>query len=1018
MAQGQDAAATEAAGFVRRPVTAAFEEALARIPSGGANEMRALSIAFPAQEARSVRLLIRQSSDSQPCLDELEVYGPDGEENLAQAARGAVAEASSALSGYAIHAVPHLNDGLYGNDHSWIAATAGEEWAQIVLPAAVPVSRVVISRDRNGAFRDRMVVKADVLLSLDGENWQTAATFNQTENASFPRRRNPLSQYELMPYFPVERLAEKNWHGLVQYAFLRERETWRQIPKNDYLSPLVTERPAYPGGAPYWGRIARLTPLERVLTLFEEMIARLDTQGLDVSRERIQLAQLREQAALSRRADDDEELYLAARGAKRRLFFRDPALAPMAKILVAKRHPFLESHNYSEHLDGVLKPGGGLYALHIPQDAAGRLLPEEAEVEQLFDGSAGIVRDPVIDYEARTAYFAYRPETPQVEGWDSYWHLYALDLDSRACRQLTDGPYHDFDPVALPDGGLAFNTTRCEVRFLCWRPQAYVLFRMESDGTGIQRLSHANLSEWRPSVMGDGRILWTRSEYQDKGADFGHTLWAIHPDGTHAELVYGNNTPNCYSQAHEVPGTNEIVCTLISHGDHHGPIALIDRGRNPFDTGAITSITPDTRPQYQMSRSHTDTFRDPYPLSRDHFLVSHNPDRNHNWGIYVIDRFGNREMVYVDPEISSKRPTPLRARPRPPVLASTIDPALAAETLGHFTLQDVYIGMEDTVARGRVKYLRVVEEVPSALEKLACGEFQNDHPPFTDFYASPIHLVTGPAQSYLTRTENAPFTRLATNHKWHERVKAVSEGLYRVTEAAGWPSYVAKMSHGIVPVAEDGSASFLAPAGRQLYFQALDAEFNEIQRMRSVVQLQPGERRSCIGCHDHRQSAPASAGSLHALREAPRRLDAPAWGAVPFSYEKVVQPVWDRHCISCHDGGRKAPAPDFRGVHDENRIPASYRALITGGWVHYFDFTYGMRHFKAEPLSFGTLQSRLWELMKDKNHADITLSKDEMRAVKAWTDLNCPLWPDYTYRPDRPSPMLLTASPGDAQPNE
>jgi hypothetical protein len=124
-------------------------------------------------------------------------------------------------------------------------------------------------------------------------------------------------------------------------------------------------------------------------------------------------------------------------------------------------------------------------------------------------------------------------------------------------RKLTDGPFHDFDAVCLPDGGVAFHSTRCKVRFLCWRPQAYVLYRMDADGTNMRRLSHANLSEWKPSVMRSGRILWTRSEYLDKGADFGHTLWSIHPDGTHPELVFGNNTPNCYSQAHEVPGTQE-----------------------------------------------------------------------------------------------------------------------------------------------------------------------------------------------------------------------------------------------------------------------------------------------------------------------------------------------------------------------------------------------------------------------------------------------------------------------------
>ncbi|HQN00564.1 MAG TPA: hypothetical protein PLL36_05790, partial [Candidatus Hydrogenedentes bacterium] len=85
-------------------------------------------------------------------------------------------------------------------------------------------------------------------------------------------------------------------------------------------------------------------------------------------------------------------------------------------------------------------------------------------------------------------------------------------------------------------------------------------------------------------------------------------------------------------------------------------------------------------------------------------------------------------------------------------------------------------------------------------------------------------------------------------------------------------------------------------------------------------------------------------------------------------------------------------------------IPASYRSLIEGGWVHYFDYTWGIRPFKAEPLSFGTLQSRLWEVLKDPNHGEVDLTRDEMHAIKAWVDLNCPLWPDYQYRLDRTAP--------------
>lgn len=1006
-----------AAGAVQRPMQTVADEVkekLARVPVVEAKKLT-YTVSFTPQQARFVRVAINRTNDNaQACLDELEIYGSGGDENYALASQGATASASSLLAGHAIHTIPHLNDGQYGNSQSWIAATSGQEWVQIELPKPVKVAQVVISRDRMGQFRDRIVADGEVLLSMDGKDWKSVAKIEQSENSLLPRRRNPLSQYDLIPTLPAERLAEKNWHGVVEYSFLRERDTWSRIPEDDFLSPLVADRPASPGGTSYWSRVARLTPLDRILVLYEELADRLEAQGLDVSKERRQLAEFKARAAKNPDAAGSDDLYLKVRWAKRELFFRDPTLSPLSQMLFSKRHPFLESHNYSEHLDGFLEPGGGLFVLHIPTDAKGRLEPEEAEIEQIFDGSAGIARDPAVDYDGRTVFFAYRPDAPEVQGWDSYWHLYSLSLDDGQCHELTEGPYHDFDPVVLPDGGIAFNTTRCVVRFLCWRPQAYVLYRMERDGTDIKRLSWANLSEWKPSVMSDGRILWTRSEYLDKGADFGHTLWTIRPDGTYASLLYGNNTPNCYSQAHEIPGTNEILCTLMSHGDHGGPVALIDRGKGPFDSTAITNITPDTRPQYQMSRSHTNTFGDPYPVSKDHFLVSHNPDNHHNWGIYIIDRYGNRELLYVDPEISSQRPMPLCQRPRPPLLVGATDQTLAKEGLGLFTVQDINAGLEPTVPRGRVKYLRVVEEAPSMLQKLPNGQFCNDHPPFTDFYASPIHLVQGPAQSYLTRTTNAPLQLLKTGYDWNKQVSEEGQGLYRVTEGSGWPSYVAKTSHGVVPVEEDGSVNFLAPADKQLYFQALDADFNEIQRMRSVVQLQAGERRSCIGCHENRKMAPASNRQLQALQKPPARLQPPPWGDVPFAYERDVQPVWDRQCVSCHDGAEKSAKPDMRAQGPDN-IPASYRSLITGGWVHYFDYTYGMRHFKAEPLSFGTLQSRLWKILADANHAKVHLTEDELRAVKTWIDFNCPLWPDYTYRLDRPQIAMASPNPADGK---
>ena len=872
-------------------------------------------VRFPAQAARYVRLLIVESIGGQPCFDELEVYGVEASRNLALASNGAKATASSCLPGYAIHQVAHLNDGRYGNDHSWIAANNNNEWAQIELAQPAQVARVVFSRDRDGRFQDRLPEAFEVRLSLDGQQWQTVY------QAGTGRVLSPRA----------------TWEERLRYAFLCEQDTWSAVDPADAVT--------------------------RVLKQYEAIIGRFAARGLDVSAEQAELTKWRRRTAQVAEADGkpaSEDEYLEVRRAKRRLFLRDPELASLAHVLFVKRHPYEPSHNYSDILDPQWRPGGGVCVLEIPH-RSGRLAPGEAKVATLFDAPDGVARDAMAGFDSQQIYFAHR-NSP-----DGYFHVFRVNIDGSNLRQLTDGPFHDYYPCPLPDGGLAYISTRCKARFLCWRPQAFVLFRMDADGGNSWPLSYANLSEWGPSVMRDGRILWTRSEYLDKGADFGHTLWAIRPDGTHPELIFGNNTLNCYMNAHEVPGTSELCATLISHGgDLNGPIALIDPERGRFNPEAITNITPDTKPRYHMDWARQQCFRDPVPIARNYFLVSHAP-RKH-FGLYVIDRWGNRELLYLDPAISSMSPSPLQPVTVPPVLAS-IKPQHQNLDEGEFIVADVYAGLEPAVSRGSVKYLRVCQEVRADLEPLSNGEYRKDHPPFEDFYASPTHLVRGPN---------------------------------------GWPTYVAKAALGTVPVEADGSVRFRAPAGKVLYFEALDENLNEVQRMRSVVQLQPGERRSCIGCHEARGSSAPVTQTL-AMSQPARAIDPPSWGAVPFAYEKIVQPVWDAQCVGCHDANDRQKL-DLSGAFGEDRVPASYRTLITQGWVHYFDMAWSQPHSKAEPRTFGTLRSKLWQVL-DGGHYDVKLTRDQMRRVKCWIDLNCPLWPDYLQRQLRPGPKLAAQKP-------
>ena len=183
--------------------------------------------------------------------------------------------------------------------------------------------------------------------------------------------------------------------------------------------------------------------------------------------------------------------------------------------------------------------------------------------------------------------------------------------------------------------------------------------------------------------------------------------------------------------------------------------------------------------------------------------------------------------------MGSMAPMPLRPTPPPPVLSQTLAADETSAGQGQFVMADVYRGLEPKVKRGQVKYLRVCQEVRADLRQLAGGDYQQDHEQFLDWYATPVHKVSGPH---------------------------------------GWPSYVAKGVVGLAPVEADGSANFFAPAGKVLYFQALDENFNELQRMRSVVQLHAGETRGCIGCHEDRNERAADFGgdpAGHATPAAP-----------------------------------------------------------------------------------------------------------------------------------------------------
>jgi len=133
---------------------------------------------FAEVEARHVRFSIEETTQLEPCLDELEILtaGPQPR-NAALASAGARLTASGTLPGHSSHQLRHLNDGKYGNEHSWISDKKGQGWVQVELAAPTRIDRVVWSRDRDNVprYNDRLPVKYHIEVSLDGKTWTRVA---------------------------------------------------------------------------------------------------------------------------------------------------------------------------------------------------------------------------------------------------------------------------------------------------------------------------------------------------------------------------------------------------------------------------------------------------------------------------------------------------------------------------------------------------------------------------------------------------------------------------------------------------------------------------------------------------------------------------------------------------------------------------------------------------------------------------------------------------------------------------
>ncbi len=630
------------------------------------------------------------------------------------------------------------------------------------------------------------------------------------------------------------------------------------------------------------------------------------------------------------------------------------------KILYIERNQYERDHHNTETLFQV----GEINTAKFNPGSAMRIYDVDTkEITTLIESETGVVRDPELSYDAKKIIFSMRKDIN-----DGY-HIYEMNVDGSGLKQLTWAVgVSDIDPVYLPDGGIIFSSTREPKYCMCNRHIMANLYRMNADGSNITQLGVSTLFEGHATVMNDGRILYDRWEYVDRNFGDAQGLWTVNPDGTKHAIYYGNNTarPGGVIDARAIPGSDLVACIFGScHDLPWGALAIIDRKQGVDGVDAVVNIFPEDSREKITAKGNWDTFRtitktyeDPFPLNERELLIARKIDTLTNTvkgpntkkpetpehfrtALYYLTTDGVEEQILSSQTQSLFDPMIIEPRVMPNAIPFMRN---YTEEVGTFYVQNVYEGTHmEGVEKGAAKWLRIVE---------------------------------------------TPAKRTWTTEKWGGQ-GAQAPGI-------NWHSFEVKNIWGIVPIEEDGSANFEAPAGKFLYFQLLDKDMKMIHSMRSGVSLMPGEVNGCIGCHEDRINIPPAMPTLPiALKKG--AIKAEDWIDADhknFSYIERVQPIFDQHCMKCHDFDAKDRGSLVLAGDKNPYFNASYVNLYVTKQV---SLVGGGPAAIQKAYAWGSHKSNLTRIIenREQQHKKLKLSDEEKQTLYTWMDINGVYYPTY-----------------------
>jgi len=440
------------------------------------------------------------------------------------------------------------------------------------------------------------------------------------------------------------------------------------------------------------------------------------------------------------------------------------------------------------------------------------------------------------------------------------------------------------------------------------RERVFNLHTMDAQGANVTQISVNQSHDRNPVVRPNGDIMFSRWDHVGGRNHF--KVFRVKPDGTDMFVLYGSHSPgNSFLHPRDMDPNGQYKGFVSSDlmplsGTHEGgALVFIDAANySENDTPANPTVSGNGQKQatgqllnFDRGLSQFGRITTPYPLwdGTDRVLIAYAPcevtkngvvvscatltadekarlsdmDRlntdiaadpvqdnvNPSYAIYMFNPANQTFLIvasppagykYTDPVAIQSRPEPSAADPTP------VDPTLAANNQGLLEVRSVY----DTDGLGRMG-----DPVIAAVDlgtgcTTAIAKTTPSDPLDTRSLVADLVKMKDPA--------NAAYGCAPARFVRAFRAVAPPSSTMGLRSAIGDTDFEMQQILGYAPVEPDGSFKLVVPADTPIGLAIVDAKGRAFQTHTNWIQVRPGERRTCDGCHSPRRGAAINSGTV------------------------------------------------------------------------------------------------------------------------------------------------------------